>query len=464
MLHYQVDSQNDVTSFTPEAPASEMVSNGIVAVNDKPSIEVGPIIPSRVTNPPLHQSSSISSTHDVPVQELDKFDWTELAELFEAEYEDDDGDLTEFSYHPGNDEKLCDDETSIISADKNDSYLVQFFLCPRRFVTKTVRSEIIESLLQTNGDVTDSRFLAAVGVLSNIFKSTNQDNVALSAVLNGSWKSISRPPYHYGGCLGTNRRGEFVYTLGKMCFNMFTPGSLRCTIQNTMNHIAPVCTMDMAPANAPWSLRRELALQDPERSLVQPNTTLKSYDIVIALTLEPDQFNAKPNEVIPSPHCRLRATHVVRGYFLPDPSTPNRLTVWFTGGQLAPASPPANVSASSESEYGTQQDWIDLFTTEHKRTWSESISVMGAKVFLGAELPQKMEPDGAMSYSLHRPYGGHGKGFVDVMYVDHELLITKGNTGTIHVMVRPPEASSSTNPPTESVEFCSSSYEAPAAS
>ena len=340
------------------------------------------------------------------------------------------------------------DSTSVVSASQDDSYLVQFFHSPREFVTRTLRSELIDSLLKSNGDVSDRRFVAALDVLSQMFRSTNRDNVALSSVLNGSWKSICQPsnPYSYGGCLGANENGDFVYTLGKMCFNMFQPGNLRCTIQNTMSYIAPVCTMDKAPTSAPWSLRRELALQDPDRSLVRPDTTLKSYDIVIGLTLEPGQFKAQPNETIPSPPCRLRAAHRVRGYFLPDPVTPNRLTVWFTGGQLAPVSPPRpNVTfdggeidsdLAHDAEYGTQNDWINLFAAAYKRTWSESLSVMGAKVFLGAELPQKLEADGSMSYSLHRPYGGHGKGYVDVLYVDQELLVTKGNSGTVHVLMR----------------------------
>ena len=220
-----------------------------------------------------------------------------------------------------------------------------------------------------------------------------------------------------------------------MCFNMFKPGNVRCSVQETLNNIEPVCRMDKAPSAAPWSLRRELALQDPERSLVQPNTVLKSYDIVVALTIEPGQIMAGINEVIPSPPCRFRATHVVHGFFLPDPKIPNRLTVWFTGGDLAPAPASPDDEGKMNGEYGDQEDWNTYFGSEFKRTWSEAISVMGAKLFLGAELPQEMDPNGKMTYALRRPCGGHGISYVDVLYVDGDLLITKGNTGTIHIMV-----------------------------
>ena len=135
------------------------------------------------------------------------------------------------------------------------------------------------------------------------------------------------------------------------------------------------------------------------------------------MTIEPGQFEAKPNEVIPSPPRRLRALQTVRGYFLPDPETPNRLTVWFTGGQLAPVPPPDDDNGLKDDNFGTLDEWIALFGAEHKKTWGESLSNLGAQLFLGAELPAGMEADGSMAYTLHRPFGGHGKGYVDVSFL-----------------------------------------------
>jgi len=334
-----------------------------------------------------------------------------------------------------------------LSSTEEKMYLEKYFNSPRELISKTVRSELIDSLLRSEGDVEDPRFLSALDVLSSVFKTfAGPSDYSINSVLNGSWRSISRPSYHYGGCLGMNERGEFVYTLGRMCFNMFKPSNVRVTVQTTMNHIQPVCSMDHTPTAAPWSLRRELALvrEDPESPDVEPNTMLKSYDIVVALTVEPGQFKAGKNEKVPSPPCRVRATHVVRGYFLPDPEVPNRLTVWFTGGELAPVPAPSGTTAglpgqgSGENRFGGMDEWVRLFGAEHKRSWGESLSLMGAKLFLGAELPDGMAQDGSMKYMLHRPYGGHGKGYVDIIYVDSELLITKGNSGTLHVMTQKP--------------------------
>ena len=140
------------------------------------------------------------------------------------------------------------------------------------------------------------------------------------------------------------------------------------------------------------------------------------------------------------PPRRLRALNVTQGYMLPDPTTPNRLTVWFTGGRLAPAPPPKGKNLayrSSESDFGSLEDWHVLFNdTSHRRSWDESFRVMGAKIFCGASLQDEMSPDGTMRYTLHRPAGGHGKAYVDVLYLDDHLLILKSSKGLLHVMVK----------------------------
>jgi hypothetical protein len=56
------------------------------------------------------------------------------------------------------------------------------------------------------------------------------------------------------------------------------------------------------------------------------------------MTLEPPASVGQPEPTgTPFPTKRLRAIIAVKGYVLPDPQIPNRLTVWFTGGKLCPA-------------------------------------------------------------------------------------------------------------------------------
>lgn len=142
---------------------------------------------------------------------------------------------------------------------------------------------------------------------------------------------------------------------------------------------------------------------------------------------------------MPTPKKRMRAIMSVNGYILPDPTIPNRLTVWFTGGKLSPArlpttdgdcetddedqvhqsTKPTNSSKPEASEggelYGTFEDWTAMFSKgKWRKTLGERARAMAAKLLLGADVPNKMEDDGHMEYALHRPIGGHGKTYVDV--------------------------------------------------
>jgi hypothetical protein len=143
---------------------------------------------------------------------------------------------------------------------------------------------------------------------------------------------------------------------------------------------------------------------------------LHSCSIEVAVTIEPSEDNSgNASDEEASPKKPLRAVQVVNGYLLRDPHEKNRLSVWFTGGKLAPYSPPDSAeSLDDDTKYGDFEEWKAIFDREYKTSWSESFKNMGAVLFLGAELPQGMNPDGSMGYSLTRPYGGHGKSYIDV--------------------------------------------------
>eukprot|EP00957_Ditylum_brightwellii_P087847 6690087-Ditylum_brightwellii.AAC.1 len=57
---------------------------------------------------------------------------------------------------------------------------------------------------------------------------------------------------------------------------------------------------------------------------------------------------------------------------------------------------------------------------------------------MGAAVPTEMEEDGTMRYQFHRPIGGHGSHYVDVLYLDDTLRIMKGHRGTVYVFSRVP--------------------------
>lgn len=133
-----------------------------------------------------------------------------------------------------------------------------------------------------------------------------------------------------------------------------------------------------------------------------------------------------------SPNCNvqksLRGTITTYGYVLPDPNTPNRLSIWFSGGKIEP-----NLDHEEDVE-----KWKTAFGGRGilKRHLQEKARVLAAKLLLGAVVPNEMEKDGSMEFTLNRPIGGHGSAYVDVLYLDDNLRIVQGHRGSIFVMTR----------------------------
>jgi hypothetical protein len=90
-------------------------------------------------------------------------------------------------------------------------------------------------------------------------------------------------------------------------------------------------------------------------------------------------------------------------------------------------------------------EWEDIFAPDDtwRRSWSEQTKAFAAWVLLGAEVPDHMEDDGSMNYTLKRPIGGHNITYIDVLYLDETLRITRGNYGSYYVQTREVPSSSS---------------------
>ena len=112
---------------------------------------------------------------------------------------------------------------------------------PRQWVTRTLRSELVDALQSSQGDTKDKRFLSSLEILNRFYKSTGRDarvnpwsvrkvtdecsnsygysgsetgGPLASDLLEGSWVNMSRP--NYVECLGKNKENDFMYTLGRM--------------------------------------------------------------------------------------------------------------------------------------------------------------------------------------------------------------------------------------------------------
>jgi len=222
---------------------------------------------------------------DVDDDQLGDVDWTILAEALETDYADEDDKEHEWGDRWIKVEDVIPSVFPVSSA-ALDRQLIDFVHRPRLFTTKVVRSEVINTLLTSYGDVTDPRFTAALDVLASIYRSSGMNTCSkdnYQHLLNGSWRSLSRPAYQ--GCLGMKNDGNFCYTLETMSFGMFRPGNLRCSVQNTLTHISPASSSaDGSPTIAPWSLRRELAVNNDSLENVigsnagQKYSMLKSYE------------------------------------------------------------------------------------------------------------------------------------------------------------------------------------------
>ena len=175
--------------------------------------------------------------------------------------------------------------------------------------------------------------------------------------------------------------------------------------------------------------------------------------LVISFTIEPHQTRrgeSTPNTTNAAYTVQRPIRAILRnhGYCLPDPTTPNRLSVWFCGGKLQPVIHPDSDVHSHEEGACTLEEWKQAFdeTLAPNRNFSEMARILAARIFLGANLPQEMNPDdGSMMYSLQRPIGGHGSVYVDVLYCDETLRIIQGHHGSIFVGFRPLSSDSTTD-------------------
>jgi len=63
--------------------------------------------------------------------------------------------------------------------------------------------------------------------------------------MSNIWLTMNPPAFK--GCLGENKNGDKLYTLGRMSFDMFRPTDLICSIQWAFNVISPLEHKDQVP-------------------------------------------------------------------------------------------------------------------------------------------------------------------------------------------------------------------------
>lgn len=171
---------------------------------------------------------------------------------------------------------------------------------------------------------------------------------------------------------------------------------------------------------------RLLSFSNSKETVFRSVFLFKTHSIITAFSIEPyhPDFPSKNSDF-----CRpIRGIMTTYGYTVPDPTVPNRLTIWFTGGKIEPNDDDRDV-----------REWKQAFASPAGRTLGEKAACLVAKLLMGATVPTSMEKDGSMAYEFTRPLGGHGLAYVDIIYVDKSLRILRGHKGTLFAFVRVPD-------------------------
>jgi len=300
------------------------------------------------------------------------------------------------------------------------------------------RDDVLHILAISDGDVESNDFKTKVDLLEKKFLRTELDTrmiskhdqtdgflnsvseTSVATSIEGMWLTLSKP--NFFGKLGENDNGDPMYTLGRMSFDMFSPTNVVCSLQGNFNRVEVVSGEDRkAMLDAvPKKLREEVE---------SGKTVLRTYHVVTAFTIEPSMaaFPNAPNKDVLRP---IRGIMTTYGYSLPDPDTPNRHSIWFTGGRIEPNNDIPDVLS-----------WKNFFTLHPpNHSFGEKAKLLAVKLLMGATIPEEVDPeDGSMNYVFTRPLGGHGMAYVDVIYMDKSLRIVRGHRGTTFVFSRVPD-------------------------
>ena len=124
---------------------------------------------------------------------------------------------------------------------------------------EVVKKTLLFALQDSKGKLEDNHlFNTAVHELESHYRMSNQDccEGGPSHLLNNIWLTMTPPSFKE--CLGKNKEGDEMYTLGRMSFDMFRPTNLVCSLQWAFNVISPITEQSQVPTAIPQSLQEEV--------------------------------------------------------------------------------------------------------------------------------------------------------------------------------------------------------------
>ena len=241
---------------------------------------------------------------------------------------------------------------------------------------KSAKTALRQVLSDRGGNTKDE---AAVTAIDNLAQLNPTTKPALSEeILDNQWLLISAPNFPGGEILPDNK---YSYTLGRLAFNMFQPTGLKLVIDRVLQPV--------------------FLLGDSKQT---------HYDIVVEFTTIDESFPQQKG--------------IVRNQGICNPVSDTTLQVQFTGGILAPH-PSTNI-----------KDWQAVFGEQDQpsqKSWKEKLMSGFLKLIFGLVPSQGMNPETReVAFTMKRS----PKGSLEVIYLDEELRITRGNKGTVVVCER----------------------------
>jgi hypothetical protein len=238
------------------------------------------------------------------------------------------------------------------------------------------KAALRQALAAGGGNTQDETVLAAITNLQALNPTPAPADSGM--LLDSEWLLISAPSFPQGEQLAD---GKFAYTLGRLAFNMFQPTKLKLVIDRVFQ---------------------------PVRYLGEGEK--RSHDIVVEFTTI--------DESVP----QLRG--VVRNLGICQPVSDTALQVQFTGGILAP------------QDMSQIQEWRRVFGEQGKpgkTSWEETFKAFLLRIMFGLVPPQGMNWEtGEIRFTMKRS----PKGNLEILYLDEELRITRGERGTVLVCER----------------------------
>ncbi|SRR5579883_42664 len=241
---------------------------------------------------------------------------------------------------------------------------------------EAAKTALRQALDASGGNTKDKAVIAAIENLQSLNPTIAPAHSG--TLLDSRWLLINAPNFPGGEQLPN---GKFAYTLGRLAFNMFQPTELKIVIDRVLQ---PVFLLG--------------------------NGEQRSHDIIVEFTTIDDRFP--------------KVAGIVHNQGVCYPISNTVLQVRFTGGTLAPQDPKQ------------MDDWKAIFGKQHypsRQNWKDNLMSAIFKLLFGLVPPQTMNPEtGEVSFTMERS----PKGRLEILYLDEELRITRGERGTVLVCER----------------------------